>query len=152
MNAKRFGELLGEMVPLSGHDVAEILEDQPASGRRFGEVALAWGLCRPEHVWRAWCGQLGARTPEVDLPSVGVDAQALAHVPRHVATRFRVIPLRCVRGELVLAADPGGLAWAESELPALLRKKVRFVLADSADIGQAMRAYYPPPAARCEAD
>src|SRR5439155_6477219 len=50
----RIGELLSRMVPLSGHDVEEILQEQSATRRRFGEIALAWGLCKPEHVWDAW--------------------------------------------------------------------------------------------------
>ena len=53
----RIGELLSRIVPLSGHDVEEILEEQSANRRKFGEIALAWGLCRPEHVWDAWCQQ-----------------------------------------------------------------------------------------------
>lgn len=35
-----FGEWLGRLVPLSTHDVSEILADQAATGRPFGEIAL----------------------------------------------------------------------------------------------------------------
>src|SRR2546423_848682 len=54
----RFGEILGRLVNLSGHDVNEILEEQNATHQRFGEIALSWGLCAPEDVWQAWCDQL----------------------------------------------------------------------------------------------
>ena len=56
-----FGQCLGRVVPLSAHDVSEILEHQAATRRRFGEIALAWGLCRPQHVWQAWWAQLAQR-------------------------------------------------------------------------------------------
>src|SRR6187401_2835409 len=77
----RFGELLGRFVPLSGHDVYEILEEQSSSGRRFGQIALGWGLCRPPHVWEAWSLQLGGRTPRIDLAKFGIDAQSTDHLP-----------------------------------------------------------------------
>src|SRR5439155_13147358 len=74
----RFGELLSRMVPLSGHDVEEILQEQNANRRRFGEIALAWGLCRPEHVWDAWAQQNADGNELVDLEQIGIDAQAAA--------------------------------------------------------------------------
>src|SRR5687768_5822111 len=54
----RIGELLSGIVPLSNHDVEEILQEQSGTHRKFGEIALAWGLSQPEHVWNAWCRQL----------------------------------------------------------------------------------------------
>ena len=47
----RIGELLRKMVPLSRHDIEEILQEQTSTRRRFGDIALAWGLVKPEHVW-----------------------------------------------------------------------------------------------------
>src|SRR5215207_2344771 len=99
----RFGDYLGKVVRLSTHDVAEILEDQAATRRRFGEIALAWGLCRPQHVWQAWWDQLSRHTKRVDLTEIGVDSQAVAHVSRELAVQFRAIPLRSYREQLVIA-------------------------------------------------
>src|SRR5438046_1826862 len=81
----RIGELLSRMVPLSGHDVEEILQEQSATRRRFGEIALAWGLCRPEHVWDAWCQQSENGTETVDLDKIGIDSQAAAMLPAALA-------------------------------------------------------------------
>src|SRR4051812_15758645 len=82
----RIGELLSRIVPLSGHDVEEILQDQAGTNRKFGEIALAWGLCQPQHVWKAWCRQLAsAGTEQVDLKLVGIDAQAAASIPAELA-------------------------------------------------------------------
>ena len=72
-----FGECLGKVVRLSAHDIAEIMEHQAATRRRFGEIALSWGLCRPQHVWQAWWDQLSLHTPHVDLTKLGIDAQAV---------------------------------------------------------------------------
>src|SRR5439155_11209012 len=98
----RFGELLSRMVPLSGHDVEEILQEQSATRRRFGEIALAWGLCKPEHVWDAWCQQSTDGTETIDLDKVGVDTQAAAMLPAPVARQHHVIPLRVANESILL--------------------------------------------------
>jgi hypothetical protein len=140
-----FGECLAKVVRLSAHDVSEILEHQAATRRKFGEIALAWGLCRPQHVWQAWWDQLStaADTPAVDLNRIGVDAQAVAHLPADLAIQFRAVPLRCHEDQLVVATSPRGLARASAELPALLGKQVRFVIAEPEQIDEALAAYYP---------
>jgi hypothetical protein len=140
---KLFGECLGKLVRLTAHDVSEILEHQAATRRRFGEIALAWGLCRPQHVWQAWWEQLAQRTPHVDLHRLGVDAQAVSHVPADLAVQFRAVPLRCHHEQLVVATCEQGFARARAELPALLHKQVQFVTADPAQLDEALLAYYP---------
>jgi hypothetical protein len=138
-----FGECLGKVVRLSAHDVSEILEHQAATRRKFGEIALAWGLCRPQHVWQAWWAQLSSDTPCVDLTRIGIDAQAIAHVPADLAMQFRAVPLRCHEDQLVVATCPRGLPRASAELPALIGKQVKFVLADPQQLDEAIAAYYP---------
>jgi hypothetical protein len=140
---KLFGECLGKVVRLSAHDVSEILEHQAVTRQRFGEIALAWGLCRPQHVWQAWWDQLSRQTPLVDLDRIGVDAQAVGHVPADLAVQFRAVPLRCHHEQLVIATSEHCLARAQAELPALLNKQVQFVTADPAQLDEALVAYYP---------
>lgn len=149
MSDRRFGDYLAQVVHLTSHDVSEILEDQSASGRRFGEIALSWGLCRPEQVWEAWADQLSGRTrpsvQAVDLPSIGIDAQATTEVPRRLARRFGVMPIRKIGQTLVLAADETTVARAAARLPAILRKSIRFVVARSGQIDAALGEYYRVP-------
>jgi hypothetical protein len=138
-----FGECLGKVVRLSTHDVAEILEHQVSTRRKFGEIALAWGLCRPHHVWQAWWEQLSADTPFVDLNRIGIDAQAIAHMPAALAIQFRAVPLRCHEDQLVVATCEQVLARSRVEMPALLGKQVKFVIAKPAQLDEAIAAYYP---------
>jgi type IV pilus assembly protein PilB len=141
----RFGEYLGRIVALSALDVAEILEEQSASGRRFGEVALAWGLCQPQDVWEAWAGQLAHGTPQIDLRSFGVDAQAAAQLPARLARRFGAVAVRKTGDTLVVATTEAGVARAMKRLGRVLRKKVRYVIAPPDQIAAAIDRYYPPP-------
>jgi type IV pilus assembly protein PilB len=144
MSRPLFGECLSDVVGLSNHDVAEILEDQAGSRRRFGEIALSWGLCRPEDVWQAWCHQLNRLTPEVDLQKIGIDAQAAAHLPKAVAREFCVMPIRSFGNQLVVAAARENLGRVCSELPKVVQKDVKFVVASRAAIERAIEEYYAP--------
>ncbi len=147
-----FGECLGRLVSLSGHDVAEILEDQTASRRRFGEIALSWQLCSPQQVWRAWCQQLAQGVQQIDLDSIGIDTQALAFIPRHLALRYHVIPFRSLGDELIVATAQEHLSRATTELPGKLKKHLRFVLTDPEQLRSALRAHYPQKVLHSEAD
>jgi type IV pilus assembly protein PilB len=143
-NRPRMGELLGEIVPLSGHDVEEILSEQHATNRRFGEIALSWGLCQPEHVWSAWCRQVGdvSSSQTVDLDRVGIDAQAVALLPAESAHVFRAIPIRTSDTEVVVASDAPLSERAREELGRLLKKRVKFVIATKQQIDAAIDVYY----------
>jgi type IV pilus assembly protein PilB len=146
MSSMLFGQCLGRVVTLSTHDVSEILEHQAATRRKFGEIALAWGLCRPQHVWRAWWEQLSQQqAPAVDLTRIGVDAQAVGSVPTEIAHRYGVVPLRCFEDQLVVATTEPALPAARSDLPRLLGKQVKFVVAERRQLDDALAAYYPAP-------
>ena len=138
-----FGELLGRLVPLSSHDVCEILEEQSGSRLRFGQIALSWGLCEARHVWHAWATQLHGRTPKIDLLKTGIDAQATLHLPGALAARLGIIPVRSIDGRLIVAASEAGLPEAAQALASThFFEEVRFVLSDPRQIEHAIRTYY----------
>ena len=142
MSGKRIGERLSGMVPLSGHDIEEILSEQYVTGRRFGDIALQMGLCSPEDVWRAWSGQLAESPQRIDLDRFAIDTQAVAHVSPAVVTRYHIMPLRLMGDELVIAVDEAGYSMAAKELETVLGTKVKFVLSTHRQITQAIRSYY----------
>ena len=72
----QIGQILREMGLLTDQDTCEILEQQHRTGRRFGQIALAWGLATPEQIWTAWSKQLAEHRQYVDLDEVGVDTNA----------------------------------------------------------------------------
>ena len=142
MSTARFGELLGRFVKLSDQDVSEILEEQAMSHRRFGQIAMSWGLCRPEHVWRAWCDQLADGPERVDLGAVGIDTQALSQISAELAREFGVVPVRSLGEQVILAVSPETLERAAEKLPGLTGKRLQFVLADAEQIAQAITVRY----------
>ena len=145
MRQTRIGELLGKMVRLSNHDVEEILEEQGFTHRRFGEIALSWGLCQPEHIWRAWCDQLTEESPEVDLTDIGIDAQAIIHLPRELAMKHCLIPIRSFADQLVIATGGQSTDATVTQLGQTLQKQVKFVKAKPAQVRDAINEYYNVP-------
>ena len=143
MSRVRIGELLGRMGKLSEHDIDEILHEQCGrGGRRFGEIALTWGLVEPEHIWSAWCQQLEDGLMKVDLNEVGIDTQAVDRVPVELAERFCAMPLRVHEDQLIIAlSDPIHAAVFEG-LRDSLKIQPRFVLADREQIREAIQRYY----------
>jgi hypothetical protein len=142
MGATRFGQLLGRFVPLSEQDVAEVLDAQAVSGRRFGEIALSWGLCRPLHIWQAWSAQLAHDSQRVDLNQLGIDTQALAQVPASIARAFGVLPVRAFDNVLILATSPCHRP-REPQLRKLLPQELQFVLCEPEQLSRAIDTYYP---------
>jgi hypothetical protein len=143
MSHRRIGELLSRIVPLSDQDVEEILHEQAVTRRRFGEIALAWGLCEPGHVWRAWAEQNRESLPCVDLRRLGVDAQATAYMPGETARALGAIPFRCFEQLVVVAVkDEQSRAHAEATFKPD-GMQVSFVRADADAIESAIDALYP---------
>jgi hypothetical protein len=145
MSSKRIGELLSQMVRLTPHDIEEILHEQVTTRKPFGGIALAMGLCRPEHVWKAWCGQLLEGQPrQIDLDTFGIDTQAISCISGETAVRFGIVPLR-VFGDVIIVAvsHTQSLSSIATELAIRARKRVRFVLADPAKIRGAIEIHYP---------
>lgn len=140
----RMGELLSRMVPLSGHDVEEILEEQSNNRRKFGEIALSWGLCKPEHVWDAWCQQSSQEGETLDLDRIGIDARAASLLPAEIARQLGAIPVR-VAGDVALVA----LAHSPSEqalkqLSEALHRRIKVARADKHQLTTMIERYYPP--------
>lgn len=142
MSHPRFGQLLSRIIPLSDHDVEEILHEQSSTNRRFGDIALSLGLAKPEHIWRAWLHQLEARTERVDLTQTGVDVQALAYLPGRVAIEHVALPLRVIDSELVVAfaEDPSEVTLATLERHS--GKRIKVVQAEPDELSRAIERYY----------
>lgn len=143
MGMKRIGELLSELVPLTRHDVEEILNEQAATRRAFGDIAISMGLCEARHIWQAWFGQLGDSPRRIDLKSFGVDSQAIAMLPSSLATRCNAVPVRMLGEVLIVAVSVEHAKQAVEILRTELNLNVRFVLAASDDIRLAIQTYYP---------
>ena len=143
MSCQLIGQILKDMGKLSSLDIDEILAEQAASKRKFGDIAMSWGLCEPEHILEAWCVQMADDKNLVDLLRTPVDIHALMCLPAQLARRLSVLPMRLIANELVVAAahtlDPQDVR----EMTLRAGRDIRLIKADAAQVEMAMDRYYP---------
>lgn len=102
---RKIGQLLSEIVPLSTHDLEDILQEQKATRQRFGDAALSLGMVQPEHVWQAWIKQVDDDAALIDLNEVGVDTCFLHMIPLDLVRRWNVLPVRCSPQAVLIACE-----------------------------------------------
>jgi hypothetical protein len=142
MNRPLIGEVLGRMGKLSPIDIDEILAEQNFSRRRFGEIALSWGLCQPEHICDAWCSQLADGRLRLDLCDMPIDPSALTCLSADSARQAGVLPIRIVGDQLILATARLLNDFESIQIAQLAGREVRFIQADAEEIEQAIEACY----------
>jgi type IV pilus assembly protein PilB len=149
---------LGEILVADGALTQEQLEDAIAAQassetrRRLGRTIVQLGLCREEDIAAALASQL--RLDTVDLTAVGPAPEALALVPRKLAERHGLLPLRLEDDVLVVAMiDPTNVvALDDVKLTAGVRG-LRAVVTTESDLEAAVvRAYASDQSARGVAD
>ena len=143
MSRPLIGQVLNRMGKLSAHDIDEILAQQATTRQRFGEIALQWGLCDADTLCEAWCSQLAQGATRVDLQQIGVDSHATDCVPRAIAIRLAVMPIRSIADKVIVAASRELTEHEVAELVSVAQRGVRIVIADPRQIQAALAAYYP---------
>lgn len=141
----RIGQILSQSVPLSDHDVEEILHEQKTTRQPFGCVALALGKAKPDQVWEAWLTQV--RQQPIDLRRLNADDAAVTAMPAGLAMLYNLVPLRVRGSDLVVAA--GGDVPVEAIAHVERRTGLHVIVAraDAALVEQALHKLYPTPTA-----
>src|SRR5438132_872510 len=107
---------------------------------------LANKLVRPADVTQAKAAHFGAEV--VNLTEVKISDDVIATIPRHIARKYRVVPVFKHDGSLTVAlADPSDLDTIDS-LTHLLRMEINLQVASEADIETALGRYYGEKGAR----
>jgi hypothetical protein len=142
MSRPLIGQVLARMGKVTPIDIDEILVEQTFSQRRFGEIALTWGLCETADVREAWCDQLHGGD-HIDLSDPQIDPAAVGRLQGHVARRLGVVPLKLIGDVLIVAcARPVDAA----EMPELVRAAghdIRFIQANWEELARALDRHYP---------
>ena len=124
---KKIGEILIDLGALAPAEVRLVLDRQPLSGRRFGELAIAEGLIGDDALAQALASQFGL--PYRDLEQAPPAAEAAELLPPELMLRFECVPLgQTARGLEVAIADPTRLRGLD-DLEMLLDQRLEHVLA-----------------------
>jgi type IV pilus assembly protein PilB len=129
-------------------DLGFVTPDQVASTRKEAEAAgvgvvdlmLANRLVTQAAVTQAKASHFGAEV--VNLGELQISDDVIATIPRHIARKYRVVPVFKHDSTLTVAmADPSDLATIDS-LTHLLRSEIDLRVASESDIEAALSKYY----------
>jgi general secretion pathway protein E/type IV pilus assembly protein PilB len=120
--------------------VAALRPEAQESGVGLVDLMLANKLIRPADVTQAKAAHFGAEV--VNLNEAKIDDDVIATIPRHIAKKYRVVPVFKHENSLTVAiADPSDLDTIDS-LTHLLHLEITLQVASEADIEAALSKYY----------
>ena len=120
--------------------VAELRPEAQSAGVGLVDLMLANKIIKPADLTQAKAAHFGAEV--VNLSEIKIPDDVIATVPRHIARKYRVVPVFKHDGSLTVAlADPSDLDTIDS-LNHLLRLDISLQVASESDIENALSKYY----------
>jgi type IV pilus assembly protein PilB len=133
-------DILVDLGFVTPDQVAELRPEAQSSGVGLVDLMLANKLVRPADVTQAKAAHFGAEV--VNLADIKIADDVIATIPRHIARKYRVVPVFKHDSSLTVAlADPSDLDTIDS-LQHLLRLDITLQVASEPDIEEALGRYY----------
>jgi len=133
-------DILVDLGFVSPDQVSSLKAEAESAGVGLVDLMLANKLIRPADVTQAKAAHFGAEV--VNLNELKISDEVIATVPRHIAKKYRVVPVFKHENTLTVAlADPSDLATIDS-LQHLLQHDITLQVASEEDIEAALNRYY----------
>src|SRR6185437_4013565 len=133
-------DMLVDLGFVTAPQVQALRAEANAAGVGTVDLMLANKIIRPADVTQAKAAHFGAEV--VNLSEINIADDVIATVPRHIAKKYRVVPVFKHGNALTIAlADPSDLDTIDS-LNHLLRMEIVHQVASEADIEAALSKYY----------
>ncbi len=133
-------DILVDLGFVTAEKAAELRPEAQSAGVGVVDLMVANKLIRPADVTQAKAAHFGAEV--VNLNEVKISDDVIAAIPRHVARKYRVVPVFKHDNSLTVAlADPSDLDTIDS-LTHLLGMDISLQVASDADIEAALGKYY----------
>src|SRR5208282_3128736 len=133
-------DLLVDLGSVNAEQVAKARPEAQAAGLGVVDLLVANKVIRPADVTQAKAAQFGAEV--VNLGAMKIEDDVIAIIPRHIAKKYRVVPLfRSENKVAVAVADPSDINTIDS-LTHLLGAEVDPKVASEPDIEAALNKYY----------
>jgi len=133
-------DLLVDLGFVTPDQVAQARKEAEGAGVGVVDLLVANKVIRAADVVQAKAAHFGAEV--VNLSGMQIDDSVIAAVPRHIARKYRVVPVYLHENTLTVAmADPSDLATIDS-LTHLLNKEIVIQVASESDIEAALGKYY----------
>ncbi len=136
----RLGDLLIAAGAISKEDLDEALRLQKGTGQRLGDVLIDNHIITEHQLIEALQMQLGVDF--IDLTAVSIPVELAKFVPRAIAKKYDVVPVKLVKDELYVAmSDPLNFL-AQEEIKASSHKQVVPMIATHSAVEQAIATLY----------
>ena len=136
----RLGNLLVSSGVITKEQLDKALELQKSTGQRLGDVLVQNGIITEQHLIEVLQIQLGVEF--VDLSAVSIPVELAKYVPRNIAKKFCVVPVKLVKDTLYLAmSDPLDFV-AQEEVKMASKKRVIPMMATRRATEQAISRLY----------
>jgi type IV pilus assembly protein PilB len=133
-------DILVDLGFVTSDQVAGLRAEAQAAGVGVVDLMVANKLIRPADVTQAKAAHFGAEV--VNLREVAIADDVIATIPRHIARKYRVIPVYKLDNSLTIAlSDPSDLNTIDT-LTHLLRAEMNLQVASDEDIEAALNKYY----------
>jgi len=133
-------DMLVDLGFVTTQQVASLRAEAQSAGVGLVDLMLANKIIRPADVTQAKAAHFGAEV--VNLGELRIEDEVIASIPRHIAKKYRVVPVFKHGNSLTVAlADPSDLDTIDS-LSHLLRAEINLQVASDADIENALSRYY----------
>ena len=140
MAYKRLGDLLLSVGLISQGDLERALELQKTTKKRLGKVLTEYGIISERQLIEALELQLGVEF--IDLSKTIISPEMAQVLPKSIAKRHNVVPVKIVKDELFLAmSDPLNFVAAE-EVKNVTRKRVVPMIATEDAVDRAILTLY----------
>jgi len=140
MGYKRLGDLLVDLGILDDQQLKEALSKQKGTGKRLGEYLVDSGTITEKQRLDALQMQLGIDF--IDLTAVTIPVELAKLLPRSIARKYSVVPVKLVKDKLYVAmSDPLDFV-AQEEIKNVSRKSVIPMVARFRDVEQAIVSLY----------
>jgi len=133
-------DMLVDLGFVSTEDVERFRSEAESAGVGVVDLLLANRVVQPYQVAQAKAAYFGVEA--VSLRDIQIPDDVIATIPRHIARKYRVVPISKVGNTLTVAvADPSDLATLDT-LTHMLGGDVVFKVAPEEDIEYALNRYY----------
>jgi type IV pilus assembly protein PilB len=133
-------EILRDVGLVTQDDIAKARDAASSDGGSVVDALIKMGRCTQMDVSKALASQFGMDT--INLEDYVVPEDVLSMVPRHIARRYKIVPVYKHDGTLTVAiSDPLDVDTVDS-LRYILKMNVEPVVAAKSDIDAALDRYY----------
>lgn len=140
MKYNRLGDILIDSGVITEEQLKQALELQEGSGERLGTVLQTHGFITERQLIDTLMNQLGVEY--VDLNSLSIPSEMAQILPKNVAKKHMVVPVRATRTDIHLAmADPLNFVAIE-EVRAITHRRVLPLIAAAAAVERAVQNLY----------